>query len=159
MKLGEISRLSYQLKYMWNKKVCMTTEHNFLTVISKDVALLYQTAANLLRCNFRFHSNAITNIFSNWVIWRENDWSWPYSKVDQVMNIIPRSSAKNITFCWFRRMCTLFLCRLLWDVRLRYVTKINWPRRPGRKLYRVHYWDDNWGCHLLRHCGTKVLRF
>ena len=43
----------------------MTTEHNFLTVISKDAALLYQTAANLLRCNSRFHSNAITNIFSD----------------------------------------------------------------------------------------------
>ena len=35
---------------MSNKNVCMTTEHNnFLTVISKEVALLYQTAANLLK--------------------------------------------------------------------------------------------------------------
>ena len=35
---------------MSNKKVCMTTEHNnFLTVISKEVALQYQTAANLLK--------------------------------------------------------------------------------------------------------------
>ena len=38
------------MKYMSNKKVCMTTEHNnFLTVISKEVALQYQTAANLLK--------------------------------------------------------------------------------------------------------------
>ena len=46
-------------KNMSNKKVCMSTEHNnFLTVISKKVALQYQTAANLLKkCNFRFHSN------------------------------------------------------------------------------------------------------
>ena len=33
---------------MSSKKVCMTTEHsNFLTVSSKEVALLYQTVANL----------------------------------------------------------------------------------------------------------------
>ena len=35
---------------MSNKRVCMTSEHkNFLTVISKEVALLYQTTANLLK--------------------------------------------------------------------------------------------------------------
>ena len=35
---------------MSNKNVCMTTEHNnFLTVISKEDALLYQTVANLLK--------------------------------------------------------------------------------------------------------------
>ena len=35
---------------MSNKKVCMTTEHNnFLTVISKEVALRYQPAADLLK--------------------------------------------------------------------------------------------------------------
>ena len=35
---------------MSNKNVCMTTEHNnFLTVISKEDALLYQTLANLLK--------------------------------------------------------------------------------------------------------------
>ena len=35
---------------MSNKNVSMTTEHNnFLTVISKEDALLYQTAANLLK--------------------------------------------------------------------------------------------------------------
>ena len=35
---------------MSNKNVCMTTEHNdFLTVTSKEVALLYQTAENLLQ--------------------------------------------------------------------------------------------------------------
>ena len=35
---------------MSNKNVCMTTEHNnFLTVISKEDALLYQTAVNLLK--------------------------------------------------------------------------------------------------------------
>ena len=49
-KLDKIGRLGYQLKYMSNKNVCMTTEHNnFLTVISKEDALLYQTAANLLK--------------------------------------------------------------------------------------------------------------
>ena len=33
---------------MSKEKVCMTTEHNnFLTVISKEVALEYQTATNL----------------------------------------------------------------------------------------------------------------
>ena len=38
------------MKYMPHKKVCMTTEHNnFLTVISKEVTLQYQTAANLLK--------------------------------------------------------------------------------------------------------------
>ena len=49
--LIKIDRLGYQLKYMSNKNVCMTTEHNnFLTrVISKADALLYQTAANLLK--------------------------------------------------------------------------------------------------------------
>ena len=48
-KLDKIGRLGYQLKYMSNKNVCMTTEHdNFLTVISKEDALLCQTAANLL---------------------------------------------------------------------------------------------------------------
>ena len=32
------------------KRVCMTSEDkNFLTVISKEVALLYQTTANLLK--------------------------------------------------------------------------------------------------------------
>ena len=35
---------------MSNKEVCMTTEHNnFLTVISKEVALRYQPVANLLK--------------------------------------------------------------------------------------------------------------
>ena len=35
---------------MSNKNVCMTTEHkNSLTVISKEDALLYPTAANLLK--------------------------------------------------------------------------------------------------------------
>ena len=48
-KLDKIGRLGYQLKYMLNKNVCMTTKHNFLTVISKEDALLYQTAANLLK--------------------------------------------------------------------------------------------------------------
>ena len=57
-KLDKTGRLGYQLKYISNKKVCLTTENNnFLTVSSKEVALLYQTAANLLLCNFRFHSN------------------------------------------------------------------------------------------------------
>ena len=38
------------ISYMLHaKKVCMTTEHNFLNVISKEDALLYQTAANLLK--------------------------------------------------------------------------------------------------------------
>ena len=49
-KLNKIGRLGYQLKYMSNKKVCRSTDHNnFLTVISKEVALQYQTAANLLK--------------------------------------------------------------------------------------------------------------
>ena len=35
---------------MSNEKVCMMTEHNnFLTVSSKEVALQYQTVANLLK--------------------------------------------------------------------------------------------------------------
>ena len=35
---------------MSSKKVCLTTEHNnFLTIISKEVALRYQPAANLPR--------------------------------------------------------------------------------------------------------------
>ena len=35
---------------MSKKNVCMTTEHNnFLTVISKEDALLHQTAANVLK--------------------------------------------------------------------------------------------------------------
>ena len=38
------------MKYMSNKKVYMTPEHNnVLTVISKEVALHHQTAANLLK--------------------------------------------------------------------------------------------------------------
>ena len=36
--------------YTSNEKVCMMTEHNnFLTVSSKEVALQYQTVANLLK--------------------------------------------------------------------------------------------------------------
>ena len=42
-------RLGYQLKNMSNKKVCMTTEHNNYLRISKEVALRYQPAANLLK--------------------------------------------------------------------------------------------------------------
>ena len=49
-KLDKIGRLGYKLKYMSNDKVCMTTEHNnFLIVISKKVALQYQTAVNVLK--------------------------------------------------------------------------------------------------------------
>ena len=49
-KLDKIGRLGYQLKYISNKNVCMTTEHNnILSVISKADALPYQTAANLLK--------------------------------------------------------------------------------------------------------------
>ena len=46
----------------------MTTEHNnFLTVISKEVALQYQTAANLLKdaIPIPFQRVAIINIFSD----------------------------------------------------------------------------------------------
>ena len=66
----------------------MTTEHNnFLTVISKEAALQYQSAANLLGCNFRFHSNELQQSTSSPTeLFGENDWSCPDSKVDQVMS-------------------------------------------------------------------------
>ena len=50
MKLDKIGGLGYQLQYMSNKKVCMTTErNNCLTVSPKEVALQYKTAENLLK--------------------------------------------------------------------------------------------------------------
>ena len=60
---------------MSNKNVCMTAEHNnFLTVISKEVALQYQTNGKLAKMQFPipFLRVAIINIFSDWVIW----WEW-----------------------------------------------------------------------------------
>ena len=70
-KLDEIGRLGYQLKYMSNKKVGMTTEHNnFLTVISKEVALQYQTAANLLKDAI---SDSIPTSCNNKQLLGEND--------------------------------------------------------------------------------------
>ena len=61
-KLDKIGHLGYQLKYMSNKKVCMTTEHNnFLTVVSREDALLYQTAANLLKDAISYSIPTICN--------------------------------------------------------------------------------------------------
>ena len=85
--LEYISNVAYwstcQIKrFVWQLSVILS----FVTVISKEVCLHWQPAANLIakRWNFRFHSNAIINIFSE--LFGENDWSWPDSKVDQGMS-------------------------------------------------------------------------
>ena len=48
---------------MSNEKVCMTTEP-FLTVSSKEVAILYQTTANLLKDTI-FDPNAFLHVAIN----------------------------------------------------------------------------------------------
>jgi len=74
---------------MPNKNVCMTSIIIVLTINSKQVALLYQTAANLpedtvsdpipASCNNQhLHRLRATELFG------ENDRSCPDSKVDQV---------------------------------------------------------------------------
>ena len=68
----------------------MTTEHNnFLTVISKEVALQYQIAVNLLKDAI---SDSIStscspeSTSSPTELFGENDCSCPNSKVDQAMS-------------------------------------------------------------------------
>ena len=87
---------------MSNKKVCLTAEHdNFLTVISKEVAPQYQTAANLLRCLLR--SDSIPTSCNNQHLLRLSylvrmiKASWPDNKVDQVTSSYFPAARKKFT--------------------------------------------------------------
>ena len=107
----------------------MTSEHNnFLTIISREVGLRRQTAANLPKDAI---SDSIPTSFNiNQHLFRlsylaESDWSWPDSKVDQVMssfgfpaarkslrktrNIIPWSSINKYSAA-DRNACALCYC-------------------------------------------------